>query len=145
MGNLDFQDSVDTTRLLINGRTVNPWQLQINPEPFSGPTLEAVIEIGNILLCHELTAAHVEVNKSGILDFVREDITDNPRVALEAYLGIVRHSRYPVQRGIFVRLFGGKQSQPEVIWEWKSVRAVEAGDNTIKILGEVARLDDTNS
>jgi hypothetical protein len=136
MSDWSFRDSLKKTRLLVDGIDTNPWQLKIKLEPCAESSLDAVMEIGNVLLFHELEEAQVLVSRSGLVSFVREDIEKNP-AALEAYLGIVRHSRFPIQRGFVARLLGRSAPERNVVWEWRRVRSVEAGDDSIRILGQV--------
>lgn len=140
MSDQRFRDSLERTRLLVDGNDTNPSELRINLEPCAEPSVDAIIEIGSVLLGHELEEAQVRVGRSGLVDFVREDIEKNPAVALEAYLGIVRQSRLPIQRGLIARLFGKSAPQRDAVWEWRQVRSVEAGDDSVRISGQVVRL-----
>ena len=139
MTTASLQNSADETKILVDGHSTNPWTVNINPSPHSGPSLDGTIEIGKILLSHELFEAGVNHDEGSLLDFVRQDIERHSQVALEAYLGIVRHARFPIRQSFLARLFGKRQPQPTVLWEWRSVRSVEETTNAIRICGCVTK------
>ena len=137
MSTASLQSSVDETKFLIDGHYTNPWAATINLGPISGSSQDGIIEIGKVLLSHELFEAGVDHDEDSLLDFVRRDIELHSQVALKAYLGIVRHARFPIRQSFLARLFGKRQSQPTAMWEWRSVRSVEETTSSIKICGRI--------